>query len=102
MSGENAPGMRSSLPDFNAALKASRFSAADFVEDSILKSSKLQAPTSREVPNFNIQSKSRGAHFGTWTLEISLELGCWCLVLHFPLEYAAFFSHGTSKFNRWQ
>jgi hypothetical protein len=45
------------------------------------KNTNRQAPTSREAANFNIQSEARGAWFGAWTLEVSLGLGGWCLVL---------------------
>src|ERR1700733_11196012 len=40
-------------------------------------SSKHQHPTSREAPNFKLQSRGPPA----LELEVSLELGCWCLEL---------------------
>src|ERR1017187_1207712 len=84
-SGEKAPGNRSSLPDFKAAQKSARFRAGVFFANSMSvgKSSKHQVPRSKEARNFNIQSKSHATSFGAWTLEVSLELGCWSLVIHF-------------------
>jgi hypothetical protein len=46
------------------------------------RSSKHQAPTSREAPNFKLQNiVGYVQHFGDLELEISLELGGWCLEL---------------------
>src|ERR1035441_5037790 len=44
-----------------------------------LKSSKLQAPTSREAPTFNVQTKLHVAWFEAWCLKFlwSLDVGAW-------------------------
>jgi hypothetical protein len=45
-----------------------------------MKSTKFQAPTSREAPNFKIQLGMQIAHFEAWCLEFlwSLDVGAWC------------------------
>jgi hypothetical protein len=43
---------------------------------SVGKSSKLQAPTTREASSFDIQTKSLIPLIGSWLIEVSLELGC--------------------------
>src|SRR4051794_668509 len=81
-SGENAPGNRSSLPDFSAARKSARFCVGDFWENNISKSSKHQHPTSREIPS--VQAPSRAACSFNWMLKFgaSLDVGAWNLELH--------------------
>jgi hypothetical protein len=46
-----------------------------------MKSTKFQAPTSREAPNFKIQLEMQIAHFEAWCLEFlwSLDVGAWSL-----------------------
>ncbi len=61
---------------------------------SFKKSSKLQAPTSREIPKFNIQTNSHGA-FWCLDLEASLELGCWCLELHYLANASDCFTNSS-------
>src|ERR1039457_4390804 len=52
-------------------------------DDIILKSSKLQAPSSREAPMFNFQTSSNPHAVWCLVFEHSLELGAWNLELHF-------------------
>jgi hypothetical protein len=53
-------------------------------------STKFQAPTSREAPNFNLQSKSEAADlvFGVWNFSGALEVGAWSFILSAP-DHAA-------------
>jgi hypothetical protein len=46
-----------------------------------MKSTKFQAPTSREALNFKIQLEMQIAHFEAWCLKFlwSLDVGAWSL-----------------------
>ena len=54
--------------------------AAAVIAENILKSSKLQHPSTKEIPSSNHQPNARANVFGAWFLMFlwMLALGAWC------------------------